>query len=114
MVKSICKVSTDPQGVTHSVSAYWLQPKREGQFPNLIVVQTTELLVYSVKKHVSATSDGDAAREGLSGHTLELEYRTHLHGEVLAITCLRARRHNYRDSLIMVFESVRFLLLAGV
>ena len=111
MVKSLCKVQCSPQGVTQSVAAHWLHSRKEGRFPNLIVVRTTEFSVYCVKIHAtddkaSLDADDQEAKRPAS-HTLELEYSTHLHGEVLAMACLPARRHTFRDSIILMFESVR-------
>jgi hypothetical protein len=111
MVKSICKVECAPQGVTQSVAAHWLHSRKEGRFPNLIVVRTTELSVYSVRTHKADDSQplpaGDRQDKRPAMHTLELEYSTNLNGEVLAIACLPARRHTFRDSVVLMFASVR-------
>lgn len=110
MVKSVCKVDCAPQGVTHSVAAHWLHSRKEGRFPNLIVVRTTEFSVYSVKIHtpndLTSPAAGDREDKRPASHTLELEYSTHLNGEVQAMACLPARRHTFRDSVILMFESV--------
>lgn len=110
MVKSICKIECAPQGATQSVAAHWLHSRKEGGFPNLIVVRTTELSVYSVKSTSPDDSKAQSADERQNkrpaSRTLELEYSTHLNGDVLAIACLPARRHTFRDSVILMFESV--------
>jgi hypothetical protein len=76
----------------------------------LIVVRTTEFAVYSVKIHTSdefkSSAAGDRQDTRPASHTLELEYCTHLNGEVQAIACLPARRHTFRDSVILMFELV--------
>lgn len=111
MVKSLCKVDCAPQGVTQSVAAHWLHSREEGRFPNLIAVRTTEFSVYSVRVHTlhdsTSVAAGDQEGKRPASHTLELEYSTHLHGEVQAMACLPARRHTFRDSIILMFESVR-------
>lgn len=112
MVNSVCTIQSSGQGVCHSVAAHWLQPRKEGRFPNLIVIRTTELAVYSVYKHTVSPGNGKEGTETshVPRHTLQLEFSQELYGEVMSMACLHARRQNYRDSIILAFESVRCLL----
>lgn len=121
MVHSVCTLQSSGQGVCHSVAAHWLQPRREGRSPNLIVVRTTELAVYSVQKHnvpPSTSKEGSEASH-VPCHTLQLEFSQELFGEVMSMACLQARRQNYRDSIVLAFQSVRrsmplpFLVVPG-
>lgn len=109
MVHSVCTLQSSGQGVCHSVAAHWLQPRREGRSPNLIVVRTTELAVYSVQKHNVPPSTNKESSEPshVPCHTLQLEFSQELFGEVMSMACLQARRQNYRDSIVLAFQSVR-------
>lgn len=108
MVHSICTVQSSGQGVSHSVAAHWLQPRKEGRFPNLIIIRTTELVVYSVQKHAASPSSSKDASDAshVPRHTLELEFSQEMFGEVMSMACLPARRQNYRDSIVLAFDSV--------
>jgi hypothetical protein len=105
MVQTLCKTSSPPQGVTHSVSAFWLAPKQDSEFPNLILIRTTVLEVYSLfhhgRKKAQVPSEGHQP-----SHTLQLEYTKTLHGEVQALACLASRRTGQRDSIVLAFDMV--------
>lgn len=111
MVQSVCTLQSSGQGVCHSVAAHWLQTRGEGRFPNLVVIRTTELAVYSVQKHsvsLSSSKEGSEAAH-VPCHTLQLEFSQELYGEVMSMACLQARRQSYRDSIVLAFQSVRFM-----
>eukprot|EP00892_Ulva_mutabilis_P007723 jgi/Ulvmu1/5322/UM022_0116.1 len=114
MVHSVCTLQSSGQGVCHSVAAHWLQPRKEGRFPNLVVVRTTELAVYSVCKHdvLPGNSKEGSDNSHVPRHTLQLEFSQELYGEVMSMACLNARRQNYRDSIVLAFESGQVSVLA--
>ena len=104
MVQTLCKTAAPPQGITHCVSAFWLQPKQSTPFPNLIVIRTTDLDVYSVHHHPKAErTDGHTPE-----HTLLLEHTETLHGEALAIASLPSLRSGHCDSIVLAFAGVCF------
>jgi hypothetical protein len=106
MVQTLCKTCSEPQGITHSVSAFWLAPKQDSAHADLIVIRTNVLDVYTVLKR--STSEAQPQHEGhCPSHTLLLEHSQELHGEVQAITCLTSRRAGHRDSIVLAFDAVR-------
>lgn len=110
MVQTLCRTVAPPQGITHCVSAYWLAPKQACQHPNLIVIRTSVLEVYSVHHHPPG-ADAERTDSHTPQHTLLLEHTEVLHGEVLAAACLPARRAGHRDSVVFAFDAVRSLCL---
>jgi hypothetical protein len=110
MVQTLCKVSSEPHGVTHCVSAYWLAPKQDSDFPDLIVVRSNVLVVYSVL-HSGSKKAVSGGGGHCPSHTLQIEYTTVLHGEVHALACLASRRGGHRDSLVIAFDAVRSVVL---
>ena len=108
MSQTLCKVCSEPQGVTHSEAAFWTAAKQDGALPNLIVVRTTVLDVYNVSRHDgSASQQADSETAHKPAHTLQLEATFTLHGEVRALCCLASRRAGHRDSLVLAFDGVR-------
>ena len=103
MVQTLCKVCSEPQGITHAVSAFWTTAKQDGALPDLIAIRTTVLDVYSVLRHGS--EEQHAVHR--PSHTLQLEASHTLHGEVRAMVCLSSRRAGHRDSVVLTFDAVR-------
>lgn len=104
MVQTLCKVCAEPQGITHALSAFWTAAKQDGALPDLITVRTTVLDVYTVLRHGSEEQQASHR----PSHTLQLEASHTLHGEVRTMVCLSSRRAGHRDSLVLVFDAVRF------
>jgi hypothetical protein len=107
MVNTLCKARCEPQGITHSVAAFWTASKQDKKLPDLIAVRTTILDVYTVHRHFDSETNQHGHRPS---HTLQLECSQPLHGEVQSMACLSARRPGQRDSLVLAFDAVRILL----
>jgi hypothetical protein len=106
MVQTLCKICSDPQGITHSVAAYWLAPKQDADFPNIVAVRTNVLDVYSIL-HSNGKHAANGKESHCPSHTLQLEHTQALQGQVQAIACLNSRRAGHRDSIVLVFDAVR-------
>jgi hypothetical protein len=79
---SVCNEGTPATGITHCVSAYWMQRRSEALQPNIILARVTQLEVYSVlpcaspaaKTPAAAPVDGVAPEPAnSSGWVMELE-----------------------------------------
>jgi hypothetical protein len=104
MVNTLCKACCEPQGITHSVAAFWTASKQDKKLPDLIAVRTTILDVYTVHHHSDPQAQQHGHRPSL---TLQMECSQTLHGEVQSMACLSARRSGQRDSVVLAFDAVR-------
>lgn len=104
-VQTVCKLCSEPQGITHSLAAHWLAPKQEGGLPNLIAGRSNHIDVYSILHE--ERDDAESQQGHWPSYTLMLEHTEALHGQVQALACLSARRANQRDSVVAVFDEVR-------
>jgi hypothetical protein len=108
MVNTLCKACCEPQGITHSVAAFWTASKQDRKLPDLIACRTTILDVYTVREHGDGTQTPQHGYK--PSHSLQLECSLPLHGEVQSMACLSARRPGQRDSLVLVLDAVRIRL----